>query len=231
VDFREEGSFWAQQRHVSVFGCSADGPLLVLNMFDSSGKKVWELLQQSGRPFSLIVIDHLLWNHDMAPWDSPPLFKGDSPCTGGADAYLELLVKKILPRGEQMLESRITWRALTGYSLAGLFALYSMYHTDIFQRFASMSGSLWYPGIRAYVLQERPAVRPQALYFSLGDREAEARNPVFHPVLDNTKAIAAHFREEGIPTAFVLHPGGHAFQAEKRMVSGLSWLLQEGEEK
>jgi predicted alpha/beta superfamily hydrolase len=200
-------------------------------MFDDSGAKVGKLLQKSGRPFSLIVIDHLHWNHDMAPWDCPPLFKGEPPCTGGADTYLELLVKKILPRGEEMLDSRITWRALTGYSLAGLFAVYSMYHTDVFQRFASMSGSLWYPNIREYVLQRQPASRPQALYFSLGDREAETRNPVFHPVLDNTRAIADHFREEGIPTAFVLHPGGHAFQAEQRLVSGLDWLLQDGKEK
>lgn len=36
---------------------------------------------------------------------------------------------------------------IAGYSLAGLFALYALYKTDVFTRVASMSGSLWFPGI------------------------------------------------------------------------------------
>lgn len=76
--------------------------------------------------------------------------------TSGADGYLRLLINQIIPKAESLLQGTPAWRGIAGYSLAGLFALYSIYQTDAFSRVASVSGSLWFPGIKEYVVSRTP---------------------------------------------------------------------------
>ena len=133
------------------------------------------------------------------PWPAPPLGRG-RPFAGGAADCLRLLTEDILPHAEALLPAPPAWRALAGYSLAGLFALWSLGQTDVFSRAASMSGSLWYPGFLDYLSARTPP--PPGLYLSLlGDREASARDPLLKTVRRATEAVAAHFRAQGIPTA------------------------------
>lgn len=40
---------------------------------------------------------------------------GDTPCTGGADEYLELLTGEIIPRAEAQIAGDISWRGIAGY--------------------------------------------------------------------------------------------------------------------
>ena len=68
----------------------------------------------------------------MAPWDSPPTFKNADPCTGGADDYLRLLTREIIPAAEKEINGVPRWQGIAGYSLAGLFALYAIYQTELF---------------------------------------------------------------------------------------------------
>lgn len=58
----------------------------------------------------------------MTPWYMGPISKHDTPCTGGADDYLKLLLDEIMPEAEALLPGAPAWRGLAGYSLAGLFA-------------------------------------------------------------------------------------------------------------
>ena len=44
------------------------------------------------------------------------------------------------------------YHAIAGDSMAGLFAVYALYRTQVFSRVASASGSLWYPGLLEYAL-------------------------------------------------------------------------------
>ena len=76
---------------------------------------------------------------------------------------------------------------IAGYSLGGLFALYAAYHCDEFRRVASMSGSLWFPDFREYVLSHDFANRPDRIYLSLGDKEAKTRNPVLKTVQEGAR--------------------------------------------
>ena len=57
--------------------------------------------------FSLVVISNLQWDYDMFPWDIPPILPGDTPCTGGADVYLILLINEIIPKAEEKLSHRL----------------------------------------------------------------------------------------------------------------------------
>lgn len=219
--------FLAGGKTVDVFPGSEPGaPLICLNTFSGEGQKVFEAAQAAGcPPFSLAAVSDLDWNRDMVPWDSPPAFPHGDPCTGGADEYLRLLAEEILPAAEQRLAGAPRWRGIAGYSLAGLFALYALYRTDLFSRAASVSGSLWFPGMKEYVFSYESKRRPDCLYFSLGDKESKTRNPVLRSVRQNTEEIHAFFREKGIDTVFQLNPGNHFTQAAERTAAGLCWLL------
>lgn len=203
-----------------------EAPIIYLNTFLNEGQKVYETAQATGcPPFTLVIISDLDWNHDMVPWNSPPVFKNADPCTGGADDYLRLLTEEIIPTAEKEIGGVPRWRGIAGYSLAGLFALYAIYQTDLFSRVGSMSGSLWFPGMKEYIFSHEPKRWPGCMYFSLGDKESKTRNQVLRNVRQNTEEIHAFYRGKGIDTAFQLNPGNHYNQAVERTVDGLCWLL------
>ena len=212
---------------VSIFpALDPNAPILYLNTFSDEGRKVYEAAQAAGcPPFTLVAIHDLDWNHDMAPWDSPPAFKNAESCTGGADDYLRLLTSGIIPAAEKEIAGAPSWRGIAGYSLAGLFALYAVYQTDRFSRVGSISGSLWYPGMKEYLFSHEPKRWPDCMYFSLGDKESKTRNPVLQRVGQNTEGIRAFYRGKGIDTVFQLNPGNHYDHAAERTAAGIAWML------
>ena len=220
-------AFTINGKTVDVFLASGPGtPIIYLNTFSDEGQKVYEAAQAAGcPPFTLVAISDLDWNHDMAPWDSPPAFKNAEPCTGGADDYLRLLTEEIIPTAEKEINGVPRWRGIAGYSLAGLFALYAICRTDLFSRVGSISGSLWFPGIKEYILSREAKRLPDCMYFSLGDKESKTRNPVLRSVRQNTEEIQAFYQGKGIDTVFQLNSGNHYDHAAERTVAGLCWLL------
>ena len=212
---------------VSIFQTGISGvPVIYLNTYSEEGQQVFEAAQAAGYPpFTLVAISDLDWNHDMAPWDNPAAFKKGEPFTGGADDYLRLLVEEIIPRAEKELAGPPAWRGIAGYSLAGLFALYAIYQTDVFSRVGSMSGSLWFPGFKEYIFTHEPKRRPDCIYFSLGDKESKTRNPVLKTVQENTEEIRAFYQSKGIDTEFQMNPGNHFVQGIERTAAGIQWLL------
>lgn len=212
---------------VFVFHSNRPGsPVIYLNTYFDEGQQVFEAAQAAGcPPLTLVAISNLGWNRDMAPWDSPAAFKKGEPFTGGADDYLRLLVEEIIPRAEKELAGPPAWRGIAGYSLAGLFALYAIYQTDVFSRVGCMSGSLWFPGFKEYIFSHEPKRWPDCIYFSLGDKEAKTRDPVLKTVQENTKEIQTFYQNKGIDTVFQLNPGNHFVQGIERTVAGIQWLL------
>lgn len=106
-------TFTTNAKTISISPSSeANAPIIYLNTFSGEGQKVHEAAQATGcPPFTLVAISNLDWNHDMAPWDSPPAFKNADPCTGGADDYLRLLTEEIIPAAEKELGGVPRWRA------------------------------------------------------------------------------------------------------------------------
>lgn len=219
--------FSIKSKTISIFpSFEVNAPIIYLNTFSNEGQKVYEAAQAAGcPPFTLVAISNLDWNHDMVPWDSPPAFKNAEPCTGGADDYLRLLTEEIIPTAEKEINGVTSWRGIVGYSLAGLFALYAIHQTDLFSRVGSMSGSLWFPGIKEYIFSHKPKRLPDYMYFSLGDKENKTRNPLLRNVRQNTEEIHAFYQSKGIDTVFQLNPGNHYNRAMERTDAGLCWLL------
>lgn len=206
----------------------SDKPVLYLHTFAEEGDRVYAALRSGNCPdFTLVVISGLNWDHDMAPWDIPAISPGDTPCTGGADEYLRLLVEEIMPKAERLIKGRVLWRGIAGYSLAGLFAVYAMYQTGIFTRVSSISGSLWFPNFAEYVFAQEMKQQPEHLYFSLGDRECRTGNPYLKVVQEQTEKVACFYKNKGINTIFHLNSGGHFKNAVARTAAGIMWLLEQ----
>lgn len=214
-------------KNISIFlSTKPRTPIIYLNTFSDEGRKVYEAAQATGcPPFTLVAISDLDWNHDMVSWDSPPAFKNAEPCTGGADDYLRLLTREIIPTAEKELPGVPSWRGIAGYSLAGLFALYAIYRTDLFSRIGSMSGSLWFLGMKDYIFSHESKRWPDCVYFSLGDKESKTRNPILRSVRQSTEEIQAFYQDKGIDTVFQLNPGNHYDHAAERTAAGIAWML------
>ncbi len=220
-------SFKVRQKTIDVFQSeNPNRPVIYLNTYGREGEAVFRQIRAFGDlDFTLVAISGLNWEHDMAPWDIPPISSKDTPCTGGADAYLELLLNEILPQAEKTVFGTPLWRGIAGYSLAGLFALYSIYRTDVFSRAASVSGSLWFPDFPAFVRSHTPKKSPDCIYFSLGDKEHKTRNPFLQTVRQNTEEMEDFYKQQGIATTFQLNPGNHFQDAALRTAAGIRWIL------
>ena len=169
-------------------------------------------------------MDGVDWNDDLSPWPAPKAFRDGNDFAGGADAYLKELTEKIVPAVEAKLGFTPHSRAIAGYSLAGLFALYALYRTDIFSRAASMSGSLWYDGFLDFMEQSSPMRLPEEVYFSLGDRESRIKNRRLASVEECTVKAYHLMQSLGTNTLFEWNTGNHYVNAPERIAKGLRWI-------
>lgn len=215
--------FSAAGKTVTLYpAAQTDRSLIVLNTYTGDGESVMRELDKTGaEDINLLVVGNLDWNHDMTPWHCPPLSENDTPATGGADQYLELLLSEILPKAGRFVCGSPPRTCIAGYSLAGLFALYAMYRCNAFDRAASISGSLWFPGFRKFVADHDMECKPDRIYLSLGDKEKKTRHPLLKTVQDNTEAIANHYRQLGIDVTFELNPGNHFKDIDLRSAKGI----------
>ena len=219
--------FEVAEKEATLYHSKESGsPLIILNNYAGDGKSVMEAVGQlEEKDFNLLCVGNLKWDHDMTPWYCPPTSPQDTPCTGGADEYLRLLLNDILPECLRRVNGTPSHISIAGYSLAGLFALYALYQTDVFERAASMSGSLWFPGFKEYVFSHEMKRKPKKLYLSLGDKEAKTRNRCLKAVQENTENIAAHFREEEIDVTLEMNPGNHFKDAALRSAKGILAII------
>ena len=188
-------------------------PVIILNTFNGEGKSVWEKCNELGaNEFILVSIAKMSWNNDLTPWECPPLYKGDSKCLGYADSYLKEIEKDIIPKIEEYITKElcktISYYGIAGYSLGGLFALYSGFKTDRFKRIASASGSLWYPNFTDYVKSHKLSNNIDKIYFSLGNKEAKSKIEILSTVEDKTKEIYEYV-SKSINSIYEENEGNH----------------------
>ena len=211
--------------------------IIYLNGGHEDAGAIWEEFclrrnAASGIPLAaLAVIDVTgAWNDALTPYPAAKLFRDGEAFSGKADEYLQVLLGDIVPAVETELsgltgESPLC-RSIAGYSLAGLFAVFSFFRTNFFDRCVSVSGSLWYDGFAAWVKKERIMRVPEKVYLSLGEREKNTRNPRMARVETCTAEIAEWFERAGAETLFERNPGGHFDQAVERLVRGLVWISE-----
>ena len=203
-----------------------NSPLIVFNTFEGDGEDVYQALQNMGcTSINLLVVGNIDWNHDMSPWYMPSIYSKEKSFSGGADEYLRLLIDEILPKAKEMIEGEPGFTGIAGYSLAGLFAVYAMYKTDVFDRVACMSGSLWFSDFIEYCKINEYKRLPDKIYFSLGDKEVNTRNPVLKTVQDKTIELSEYFKSLGTEVIFELNKGNHFTDTVLRSAKGIKAIL------
>ena len=203
------------------------GPLVYSIDYHENGQLLLDACQQVGcSRFNLVTISGLHWNQELSPWPVETVVSRDDRFEGGAPELLPLLTGEMVPQVERILDAPPTWRCLAGYSLAGLFAVWTAFQADLFTRILSASGSMWYPGWLEYAQEHELAAPLQGIYLSVGDKESTSRNAVLQTVGERTQALAALMAHRGIPAKFELNPGNHFKNPPLRIVKGIDWLIE-----
>ena len=220
-------SLTIEQKRVDIYPSAKPGsPVIYLNTFSNAVNSVYKNLMALGCPdFCLVAVSKLKWDHDMTPWYMGPISKHDTPCTGGADDYLKLLLDEIMPEAEALLPGAPAWRGLAGYSLAGLFALWASTQTDLFYGVAAASPSVWFPGWMEF--EQQHPIQAQHIYLSLGDKEERTKNTVMAAVGDNIRTLHSRLAERGADCTLEWNSGGHFKEADLRTAKAFRWTMEE----
>lgn len=227
VDCLNKEKFNIKDKVITLYkSTDKNAPLIVFNTFEGDGEGIYKELQNMGcTSINLLVVGNIDWNHDMSPWYMPSIYSKEKSFSGGADGYLKLLIDEILPKAKELIEGEPEFTGIAGYSLAGLFAFYTMYKTDVFDRVACMSGSLWFSDFIEYCKINEYKRLPDKIYFSLGDKEVNTRNPVLKTVQDKTIELSEYFKSLGTEVIFELNPGNHFTDVNFRSAKGIKAIL------
>lgn len=206
-------------------------PVVILNIYGKEGQEVWnKCLDIKCKDYILVSISNLNWNNEMTPWYSEKINEKGEEFLGKADEYIQIMLNEIIPKVknyiERDLEVKIKYYIISGYSLAGLFAIYASYKTNIFSKIVSASGSLWFPKFVDFVKENKISSNVEKIYFSLGNKESKVKNQILANVEKNTKEIEEIYKKQGIKTIYVENEGNHFKDAPLRLAKGIKWILE-----
>jgi len=200
-----------------------DAPTVLVQMvndhdLEGMGSEVAEIRKLTEKKFYLIAVKVRNWNNDLSPWKAPAAFGKEPFGTGAADTLAEVL---------KLCAGREKIRIIGGCSLAGLFALWAVYQTDVFSAAAAASPSVWFPGFIEYMQERRP--RAGSVYLSLGDREEKTRNPVMAAAGVRIREAHALLKSQGVDTVLEWNPGNHFRDADIRTAKAFAWAMKRTE--
>lgn len=167
-----------------------------------------------GADFRLIAVKVDDWNRDLSPWEAPAVFGKEGFGGGAADTLSEIL---------SLTEDREKTYYIGGYSLAGLFALWTVYRTDVFSGAAAASPSVWFPGFTDFVKSNQ--IKCGKVYLSIGDKEEKSKNPVMATVGDCIREIYGVLKERNIECTLEWNQGNHFKDADLRTAKAFAWLI------
>ena len=177
--------------------------------------EVESIRKLAGDEFRLLAVEIRDWNRELSPWQAPAVFGKEGFGAGAAETLAEIM---------KLCEDGSKTYFIGGYSLAGLFALWAAYQTDLFRGVAAASPSVWFPGFAEYL--EGSHLRTGRVYLSLGDREEKARNPVLATVGDRIREIHAWIGSQGIPCCLEWNEGNHFVDPDRRTAKGFAWIMK-----
>ena len=189
---------------------------------DSLEREVQLIRELSGTSdFRLIAVKVNNWNDDLSPWPNPAVF-GNEGFRGYAEKTLKKLIDEVInPIREESSEALKMY--IGGYSLSALFALWTVYQTDIFSGCAAASPSMWFPGFVDYIADK--AILTDRVYLSLGNKEEKTRNPIMRQVGDSIRRTHEMLKDK-INVILEWNEGNHFKDADLRTAKGFAWVLK-----
>lgn len=177
------------------------------------------LREHSEIPFRLVAVCVDKWFDELAPWPAPPVF-GKTPFGNGAGKTLDNIMK-IIEEQKKSCPS-LTNKVLGGYSLAGLFALWSGTQQH-FDGIVAASPSVWYKDWIEFS-ERHPALSPN-VYLSLGDKEYHSKTPVMASVNERIHQQFDILKRQGLNSVLEMNPGNHFQDNGIRMAKGFAWAM------
>jgi len=164
--------------------------------------------------FTLIAFSISDWNVELSPWKAPAVF-GREDFGDGAARTLCYVLDELVPRfkGNRY--------CLGGYSLAGLFALWSGYQTDVFSSIAGASPSVWFSQWIEFA--ESHQMKANRVYLSLGEKELKTKNPVMARV---GECINRMYDLLDCEKVLEWNEGNHFKDNALRTAKGLAWAIR-----
>lgn len=177
--------------------------------------------QHSDKSFMLAAVKISKWNDELTPWQAPPVF-GKIPFGDCAAQTLKFITDTLLPaittdgKGQNVI--------LGGYSLAGLFSLWSAWQTDVFEAVVAASPSVWYKDWLDYSSAHNSKVKH--VYLSLGDHEYHSKNALMATVGEAIEKQKSILDAQGIENTLVWNPGNHFMDNGVRTAKGFVWAMK-----
>ena len=205
---------------VHTFGDPSAGTVFVQPVdrrdLETIGNEIKAIAQTAAAGFCLIAFEVDDWFTDLSPWRAPAVFGKQDFGDGAARTLAEI---------KKLCADKSKTYYIGGYSLAGLFALWAAYQTDIFSGVGAASPSVWFPGFTDYM--NNNTFLSGAVYLSLGDQEEKARNPVMAAVGERIREADRRFHEQGVPCVLEWNEGNHFKDADIRTAKAFAWLMRE----
>lgn len=179
----------------------------------------------AGRRPRVLISPAAVWERDYTPWPAQTP-AGREPFSGGGPAFLaELELALPVIEGRYPVLPGREHRAVLGYSLGGLFALWAFCAGDLFAAAASLSGSLWYEGWTEYLSAHLPS-KGGKVYLSLGKKEEKSGPARMRLVGEKTRETAEIFRSVGrfCEVPLRMQSGGHFTDIPGRWQAAMEWL-------
>ncbi len=170
--------------------------------------------EHTAESFKLIAFRISDWNRDLSPWRAPAVFGKDDFGDGAVQTLRELI---------NLCDDGTKTYYVGGYSLAGLFALWAAYQTDLFHGVAAASPSMWFPGFAEYMNEHE--IRSKHVYLSLGDKEEKAKNPVMATVGDRIRTAYDLFVKQQIDCVLEWNEGNHFKDTDLRTARAFAWVV------
>lgn len=218
-----------------------EGPIILYitspNM-EGMSERILEIAKQKTKDVfdfcELVVSD---WDRYLTPWPVEQGLKGRS-FTGEAQILLDFIEKDVIPKISSKF-SGLRPVCIAGYSLAGLFSLWTVYQSHIFAGAISCSGSLWYPKWDDFIRKNQInyienqqkhtdefTIKLQLVYLSLGKKEPKTKHPLMCQVDECTQLQYEQLQMENSlgEVTFVWHEGGHFDNVENRVAEAIEWI-------
>ena len=193
-----------------------------ISVLDNEVKHIEE---NTGRNFSLVAFKIEDWNSELTPWEMP-LLRGKGNFGDDATRTLEFIKNDLIPALSECINTgnnEIKY-ILGGYSLAGLFSLWSGYQTDIFEGIAAVSPSVWYKKWIEYVEAEKPL--SEKIYLSLGDTEEKTKHQILSKIGENIRKQHEILENSGnVKTVLEWNEGNHFKNPDIRTAKGFLWVM------
>lgn len=207
---------------------SDNAPVFIWGEDSTHGETVQELFDMvkglTDKPFSIASFDVTDWNGQFSPWKAPAVF-GNNDFSGNGKSTLNFLEEEFIPKiNAAFSKSKIF---LAGYSLAGLFSLWALYESDLFDGAVCCSSSLWFENWDTFAMTHE-IKKTSHIYMSLGKQESNTKNKIMAKVGERTEQQKLLLDKSPMVKNFIFewNEGGHFSEPLLRTAKGIAAICE-----